>query len=43
MTFTSTISIGAVPMSDSLTWTVRESENLERKRMEGGPGRTVHA
>ena len=43
VTFTSTISIGAVPMSDTWTWTVRESKDLEKRRMEGGPGKTVHA
>ena len=42
MTFISTVSIGAVPMSDSWILRVSESENFEMKRMEGEPGTTVH-
>ena len=40
-TFILTSSSGAVPISDSWILRVRESEDLDTRKIEGGPGRTV--
>ena len=41
VTFSSTVSVGSVPMSDSWIRTVIELEDVEILRIEGRPGRTV--
>ena len=43
VTFSSTVSVGSVPMSDSWIRTVIELEDVEILRIEGRPGRTVCA
>ena len=43
VTFSSTVSVGSVPMSDSWIRTVIELEDVEISRIEGRPGRTVCA